>query len=248
MSCSIAAVFFYARYTPRLTFTIPRCTFDDVGNCGSLRRFATAFYPLVVSDLRIVVLVWIRERFASGGGLRTAPALDVGALDCGETGIDSRIDIGLAVAAFGVPGSSRLTATSHIVQRVCSLPAGEIGVTASGHPLSQVALVIASGHAGDYLPLLAARGQESQDGWPDVRHRRVLRRLSLSLLLFLKCRLQFLLRLGALFFIVTSVCSARSCQVLFFLCLSRSSSLGAFFLRYCGWGCAVCWVWGPLCP
>ena len=19
-------------------------------------------------------------------------------------------------------------------------------------------------------------------------------------------------------------------------------------LRYCGWGCAVCWVWGPLCP
>ena len=19
-------------------------------------------------------------------------------------------------------------------------------------------------------------------------------------------------------------------------------------MRYCGWGCAVCWVWGPLCP
>ena len=61
MSCSIAAVFFYARYTPRLIFTIPRRMFDDVGNCGSLRRIATAFYPLVVSDLRIVVLVWIRE-------------------------------------------------------------------------------------------------------------------------------------------------------------------------------------------
>ena len=61
VSCSIAAVFFYDRYTPRLTFTIPRRTFDDVGNCGSLRRIATAFYPLVVSDLRIVVLVWIRE-------------------------------------------------------------------------------------------------------------------------------------------------------------------------------------------
>ena len=98
------------------------------------------------------MLVWIRERFASGGGLRTAPALD-----CGETGIDSRIDTGLAVAALGVPGRGRLTAPSHIVQRACSLPAGEIGVTASGYMLPQVALVIASGHAGYYLPLLAAR-------------------------------------------------------------------------------------------
>ena len=218
MSCSFAVVFFYARYTPRLTFTIPRRTFDDVGNCGSLRRIATAFYPLVVSDLRILVLVWIRELFASGGGLRTATALDVCALNCGETGIDSRIDTGLAVAALGVPGRGRLTATSHIVQRACSLPAGEIGVTASGYTLSQVALVIASGRADDYLPLLAARSQESQDGWPDVKHKRVLRRLSLSLLLFLKCRWQFLLRLEALFFIVTSVCSAGSCQVLFCAC------------------------------
>ena len=215
MSCSFAAVFFYARYTPWLTFTIPRRTFDDVGNGGGLRRIATAFYPLVVSDLRIVVRVWIRERFASKGGLWTAPALDVCALDYGETGIDSQIDNGLAVTALGVPGRSRLTATSHIVQRVCSLPAGEIGVTASGYTLSQVALVIASGHSGDYLPLLAARGQESQDGWPDVKHRRVLSRLSLSLLLFLKCRWQFLLWLEVLFFIVTSVCSAGSCQVLF---------------------------------
>ena len=226
MSCSIAAVFFYARYTPRLTFTIPRRTLDDLGNCGSLRRIVTAFYPLVISDLRILGLVWIRERFASGGGLRTATTLDVCALNCGETGIDSQIDTGLAVAALGVPGRGRLPATSHIVQRACSLPTGEIGVTASGYSLSQIALVIASGHAPDYLPLLPARGQESQDGWPDVKHRRVLRRLSLSLLLFLKCRWQFLLRLEALFFIVTSVCSAGSCQVLF-LCLSRSSSLGA---------------------
>ena len=246
MSCSIAAVCFYARYTPRLTFTIPRRTFDDVWNCGSLRRIATAFYPLVVSDLRIVVLVWMRERFVSWGGLRTATALDVCALDCGETGIDSRIDIDLAVAALGVPGRGRLTATSHIVQRACSLPAGEIGVTASGYMLSQVALMIASGQAGDYLPLLAARGQESQDGWPDVKHRSVLRRLSLSLLLFLKCRWQFLLRMEALFFIVRF---CLFCRILpgSFLCLSRSSSLGAFLL-YCGWGCAVCWVWGLLCP
>ena len=157
-------------------------------------------------------------RFASGGGLLTATALDVCALNCGETSIDSRINTGLAVAALGVPGCGRLTATVHIVQRACSLPAGEIGVTASGHTLSQVALVIASGHAGDYLPLLPARGQKSQDDWPDEKCRRVLRRLSLSLLLFLKCRWQFLLRQEALFFIVTSVCSAGSCQVLFCAC------------------------------
>ena len=99
-------------------------------------------------------------------------------------------------------------------------------MTASGYMLSQVALVIASGHAGDYLPLLPARGQKSQDGWPDVKHWRVLRRLSLSLLLFLKCRWQFLLRLEALFF----YCHFRLfCRILpgSFLCLSGSSSLGA---------------------
>ena len=122
--------------------------------------------------------------------------------------------------------SRSLTATSHIVQRACSLPTGEIGVTASGYSLSQVALVIASGHAGDYLPLLPARGQKSQDGWPDVKHRRVLRRLSLSLLLFLKCRWQFLLRLEALFFYRHF---RLFCRILpgSFLCLSGSSSLGA---------------------
>ena len=99
MSCSFAAFFFffYARYTPRLTFIIPRRTFDDMGNYGSLRRFATAFYPLVVSDIWIVVRVWMRGRFASGGGLQTAPALDMCAIDYRETSINSRIDNGLAV-------------------------------------------------------------------------------------------------------------------------------------------------------
>ena len=181
----------------------------------------------------------------SGSGLLTATALDVCTLNCGETGIDSRMDTGLAVAALGVHGRGRLTATSHIVQRACSLPAEEIGVTASGYTLSQVALVIASGHSGDYLPLLPARGQKSQDGWPDVKHRRVLRRLSLSLLLFLKCR-------------GSSSCGWRRC----FLSSLPSvlQDLARFFfvpfrilfpgsdLRYCGWGCAVCWVLVPLCP
>ena len=142
--------------------------------------------------------------------------------------------------------SRSLTATSHIVQRACSLPAGEIGVTASGYTLSRVALVIASGHAGDCLPLLPARGQKSQDGWPDVKHRRVLWRLSLSLLLFLKCRWQFLLRLEALFFL-SSLPSVLQDLARFFFVPIRILFPGSD-LRYCRWGCAVCWVWVPLCP
>ena len=71
-------------------------------------------------------------------------------------------------------------------QRTRSPARREIGVTARGHTLSRVAL--------DNLPLLPARGQARRDGWPDEICRRVLRRLSLSLLLFLKCRLQLLLR------------------------------------------------------
>ena len=183
-------------------------------------------------------------RFASGGGLLTATDFDVCALNCGETSIDSRIDTGLAVAALGVPGHGLLTVTGYFVQRVCSLPAGEIGVTASGHMLSQVALVIASGHAGDSLPLLPARGQKSQDSWPDEKRRRVLRRLSLSLLLFLKCLWKFLLRQEALFFIVTSVCSAGSCQVLFCACQDplpweRFAVLRVWLRRLLGLGSVV---------
>ena len=154
-------------------------------------------------------------RFASGDGLLTATSLGMCALNDWETGLDPWFDTGLAVTALGVPGRGRLTATGHIVGMCISLPAREIGVTASGHTLSRVALVTASGHAGDYLPLLPAHGQERMDGWPDEKRRSVLKQLSLSLLLFLKCRWQFLLRQEALFFIVTSVCCAGSCQVLF---------------------------------
>ena len=99
-------------------------------------------------------------------------------------------ETGLAVTALGVPGRGQLTATGRAVSERVPLPAGEIGVTARGHTLSRVALV---GHAGDNLALLPARGQKSQEGWPDEKRRRVLRRLPLSLLLFLKRRWQSLL-------------------------------------------------------
>ena len=152
----------------------------------------------------------------TGRSLLTATGRGVEALVHGETGLDPRIDTGLAVTGRGL-----LTATSHVVSVRVPLPAGEIGVTARGHTLSQVALVTTRGHAGDNLPLLPTRGQARKDGWPDENSRRVLRRLSLSLLLFLKCRLQLLLLQEELLccrrscFIGTSVCCAGSCQVLF---------------------------------
>ena len=124
----------------------------------------------------------------TGRGLLTATGRAVEALGRGETGLDPWIDTGLAVTGRGL-----LTATGRAVSERVPLPAGEIGVTARGHTLTRVALVTACGHAGDNLAPLPARGQRSQDGWPDEKHRRVLRRLPLSLLLFLKHRWQSLL-------------------------------------------------------
>ena len=174
------------------------------------------------------------------------------------------------MAALGVPGRGRLTATNHIVQRARSLPAGEIGVTASGYTLSQVALVIASGHAGDYLPLLAARGQESQDGWPDVKHRRVLRRLSLSLLLFLKCRCSsscgwrrcflsslpsVLQDLARFFFVPVKILFPGSVFAVSRVGLRRLLGLGSVVpFDFCSWcshfcccDCDACWSWWSAC-
>ena len=165
------------------------------------------------------------NRVAIGGGLLTATALDVCALILGETGLDPRLDTGLAVTALGVPGRGLLPATGHIVSVRVSLPVGKIGVTARGHTLSRVALVTARSHAGDNLLLLPARGQSRTDGWPDEISRRVLRRLSLSLLLFLKCRLQLLLLQEELFFRHFRLL----CRILpgSFWSLSGFSSLGA---------------------
>ena len=116
----------------------------------------------------------------SGRGLWTATALGVEAL-------------GLDVTACGVNGRGLLTATGHAVSVRVPLPAGEIGVTVRVHTLSRIARVTARGHAGDYLAPLPARGLRSQDGWPDEKHRRVLRQLPLSLLRFLKRRWRSLL-------------------------------------------------------
>ena len=124
----------------------------------------------------------------TGRGLLTATGRGVEALVHGETGLDTRIDNGL-----GVTGRGQLTTTGHVVSVCVPLPAREIGVTARGHTLSRVAFVIARGHAGNNLPFLPARGRRRQDGWPDESSRRVLRRLSLSLLLFLRCWWQLLL-------------------------------------------------------
>ena len=100
----------------------------------------------------------------TGRGLLTATGRGVEALVHGETGLDPRINTGLAVTALGVTGRGQLTATGHAVSERVPLPAGEIGVTARGHTLSRVALVTARGHAGDNLPLLPARSQAEEPG------------------------------------------------------------------------------------
>ena len=187
---------------------------------GRLRSLAPACYPPVVPDLRIeehgrirepgregVALVDVAVVLALsplpvrgqevesvdaghrprrsllvpahgviGHGLWTTTDLGVEALGLDVTGLDT----GHAVTALGVSGRGLLTATGRAVSERVPLSAGEIGVTARGH-------------AGNYLAPLPARGLRSQDGWPDEKHRRVLRRLPLSLLRFLKRRWRSLL-------------------------------------------------------
>ena len=124
----------------------------------------------------------------SGRGLLIATALGVEALGRVVTGLDPRIDTGCVVTALDVSGRGRLTATARVVSEHVPLPAGERGVTARGLPLSRVARMTARGQAGDYLAPLPACGLRSQDGWPDLKPRRVWRRLPLSLLWFLESR------------------------------------------------------------
>ena len=114
------------------------------------------------------------------------PAHGVEALGLNVTGLDPRVDTGHAVTSLGVTGRGLLTATGSVR---APLPAGEGGVTAHGRPLSR----IARGQAGDYPPPLPACGLRRQDGWPDEKPGRVLRRLPLSLLWFLKRRRSSLL-------------------------------------------------------
>ena len=195
---------------------------------GRLRSLATACYPPVVLDLRIVEHGRIRgpghigvalvdvavvvalaplpvrsqevesvdsghrplgsllvpAHAECGRGLLTATARGVGALGLDVAGLDPRIDTGHTMTACGVTGGGLLTAPGRAISVHVSLPAGEIGVTASGRTLSQ----IARGQAGDYLALLPACGRRRQDGWPDERPRRVLGRWPRSLLWFLKWR------------------------------------------------------------
>ena len=130
----------------------------------------------------------VSARAVSGRGLWTATARGVEALGLDVTGLDPRTDTGHAVTALDVSGRGRLTATARVVSERVPLPAGERGVTARGHPLSRVARMTARGQAGDYLAPLPACGPRLQDGWPNVKPRRVRRRLPRRLLWFLKPR------------------------------------------------------------
>ena len=192
---------------PRLSLPIPHHMFNDVRNRERLRSLAPACYPLV-PDLRIEEHGRIREP----GHERVAPVdiavvLALSPLPVHGQEVES-VDAGhrpgrsLLVPAHAVTGRGLLTATGRGVE---ALGHGETGLavtgrgllTATGRAVSERVPLPArrdrSGHAGEYLAPLPARGLRSQDGWPDEKHRRVLRRLPLSLLLFLKHRWQSLL-------------------------------------------------------
>ena len=129
----------------------------------------------------------------SGRGLWTATARGVEALVLDVTCLDPQIDTSHAGTALGVTSCGRLIAPGRAVSVRVSLPAGEIGVTASGRTLSRIARVTARGQAGDNLALLPACGRRRLDGGPDEKPGRVLGRLPRSLLWFLKRRLLSLL-------------------------------------------------------
>ena len=220
---------------PRLSLPNPHRTFDDVRIRGRLRSLALACCPPVVPDLRIEEHGRIREP----GQERVAPVdvaivlalsplpvrgQEVESVDADHCpgrsllmtgrGLLTATSHGVEALGRDVTGRGLLTATGRAVSERVPLPAGEIGVTARGHTLSRIALVTARGHAGDYLAPLPARGLWNQDGWPDEKHRRVLRRLPLSLLRFLKWRWRHsCCRRGC--FTRASVCCTGSCQVLF---------------------------------
>ena len=143
-------------------------------------------------------------------------------------------------------------------------------MTASGRTLSRLARVTARGQAGDTW-LLPACERWSQDGWPDVKPRRVLRRLPLGLLWFLKRRrLSLLLQEGRFLPRFRLICRIlpgvfEPVRILFPVAIggiagmtaSAAGSRGAvcpstaaggaviFFFVY---GCAGYWVWVLLCP
>ena len=71
-----------------------------------------------------------------GHGLLTTTALGVDALVRGETGLDPRIDTGLAKTALGVTGRILRTATDHVVSVHVPQLVGEVGVTRSPKSLS----------------------------------------------------------------------------------------------------------------
>ena len=142
-------------------------------------------------------------------------------------------------------------------------------MTASGRTLSRLAHVTARGQAGDTW-LLPACEQWSQDGWPDVKPRRVLRRLPLGLLWFLKRRrLSLLLQEGRFSPRFRLICRVlpgvfEPVRILFpvaiggiagmtasaaglggAVCPSTAAGGAVIFFVY---GCAGCWVWVLLCP
>ena len=163
---------------------VPNLRIEEHGRIGELARGRTALVtvavvlalsPLPVRGQEVESVkggrLLGRCPPASGRDLRIAPALDACALVLGETGLDPRIDTGLAEIAIDVTGRGLLTATDHVGSVRVPLLVGELVVTARGHTISRIVL-----DANDYLPPLIVRDQGRKGDEPDESSRRVLRR------------------------------------------------------------------------
>ena len=214
-SCPLAVDSFFPLLRLRCLspiLTARSTTWEFEGDFGIL---PPRVYPPVVLDLRIEEQGRIRGPGHVGVALVDVAVVlalaplpvrgqEVESVDSGHRPLGSLLvpargvgALGLDVTACGVTGGGLLTAPGRAISVRVSLPAGEIGVTASGRTLSRIARVTARGQPGDYLAVLPACGRRRQDGWPDEQPRRVLGRLPRSLLWFLKRRqLSLLLQEG----------------------------------------------------
>ena len=109
-----------------------------------------------------------------GRDLRIAPALSVCALVLGETGLDPRINTGLAEIAVGVTGRSLLTAADHVGSVLVPLLVGELVVHGHAISISRIVLVTVRVRV-DCLPPLIVCDQGRKDNEPDESSRRMLR-------------------------------------------------------------------------
>ena len=164
---------------------VPDLRIEEHGRIGELARGQTALVTVaVVLTLAALPVCGQEVESIEGGRLlgRCPPtsgcvacgrdlriALDACAVVLRETGLNPRIDTGLAEISIGVTGRGLLTATDHVGSVSVPLLVGELVVNARGHAISRIVLVTVRNHANDSqsrerLPSSTDRSQSRKKG------------------------------------------------------------------------------------